>query len=97
MQRRVPELGRGKHLNVLTKREITVKKALFALAAAGTCAISGVASAQTASTVTLYGIADAGVEFATHTPGGNGGTVARVSSGNMSGSRWGLRLSLIHI
>lgn len=91
MQRRVPELGRGKHLNVLTKREITVKKALFALAAAGTCAISGVASAQTASTVTLYGIADAGVEFATHTPGGNGGTVARVSSGNMSGSRWGLR------
>ena len=68
-----------------------MKKALFALAAAGTCAISGVASAQSASNVTLYGIADAGVEFATHTPGGNGGTVARVSSGNMSGSRWGLR------
>ena len=71
--------------------KLPVKKALFALAAVGTCALSGVASAQTASNVTLYGIADAGVEFATHSPGGNGGTAVRVSSGNMSGSRWGLR------
>lgn len=70
-----------------------MKKALFALAAAGTCALSGVASAQSASNVTLYGIVDAGVEFSNHTAGngGNGGTSVRVSSGNLSGSRWGLR------
>ncbi|RLK31537.1 porin [Cupriavidus plantarum] len=69
-----------------------MKKALLALtAAAGTCAISGGALAQSATNVTLYGIADAGVEVATHVPGGNGKTVARVTSGNMSGSRWGLR------
>jgi len=68
-----------------------VKKVLFAVTVAGTCALSGVASAQSTSNVTLYGIADAGIEFATHSPGGNGGTAVRVSSGNMSGSRWGLR------
>ncbi|PLP99675.1 porin [Cupriavidus pauculus] len=75
-----------------------MKKALFALAAAGTCAISGVASAQSNTSVTLYGIVDAGIEFANHTgsaasngnPAISGSKVA-VSSGNMSGSRWGLR------
>ncbi|TXI89307.1 MAG: porin [Cupriavidus sp.] len=69
-----------------------MKKALLALtAAAGACVVSGGAFAQSATSVTLYGIVDAGVEVATHVPGGNGGTVARVTSGNMSGSRWGLR------
>ncbi|SDD91993.1 Outer membrane protein (porin) [Cupriavidus sp. YR651] len=53
--------------------------------------MSGVASAQSASNVTLYGIVDAGVEVATHVPGGNGQTAVRMNSGNMSGSRWGLR------
>lgn len=69
-----------------------MKKALFALAAAGTCAISGVASAQSTTNVTLYGIVDAGIEFANHTgtATANGSKVA-VNSGNMSGSRWGLR------
>jgi len=70
-----------------------VKKALFALAAAGTCAISGVASAQSNTSVTLYGIVDAGIEFANHsgTAPAATGSKAMVSSGNMSGSRWGLR------
>ncbi|MGO4280598.1 Outer membrane protein (porin) [Cupriavidus sp. OV038] len=68
-----------------------MKKALFALAAAATCATSGAALAQSASNVTLYGIVDAGVEVATHVPGGNGQTAVRMNSGNLSGSRWGLR------
>ncbi|RZT39439.1 porin [Cupriavidus agavae] len=67
-----------------------MKKALFALAAAGTCALSGVASAQ--SNVTLYGIVDAGIEYANHTgTAAQNGSSVKVSSGNMSGSRWGLR------
>ncbi|MGH6781426.1 MAG: porin, partial [Sphingomonadaceae bacterium] len=38
----------------------------------------------------MYGVADAGVEFVNHQkPGDN--TVVRVQSGNLSGSRWGLR------
>ncbi|WP_427308707.1 porin [Cupriavidus sp. H39] len=50
--------------------------------------VSGAASAQ--SSVTLYGVVDVGVEFANHQPGA-GDTVARVSSGNIAGSRWGIR------
>lgn len=51
---------------------------------------AGVASAQ--SSVTLYGVADVGVEYLTNAPAGNGdGSVFRMSSGNMSTSRWGLR------
>lgn len=69
-----------------------MKKALFAMAAAGTCAISGVASAQSNTSVTLYGIVDAGIEFANHTGNATAnGTKVAVNSGNMSGSRWGLR------
>ncbi|MEN7528368.1 porin [Cupriavidus sp. 2SB] len=75
-----------------------MKKALFALAAAGACTLSGVASAQSASNVTLYGIVDAGVEFGNHVTQSNGagqpatvGNSVRMSSGNLSGSRWGLR------
>lgn len=48
----------------------------------------GAASAQT--TVTLYGIADVGIEYANKQPG-NGASVVRMTSGNLSGSRWGLR------
>lgn len=46
------------------------------------------ASAQT--TVTLYGVADIGVEFLNHA-NANGNTLTRMNSGNVSGSRWGLR------
>ncbi|AOY94335.1 hypothetical protein BKK79_20405 [Cupriavidus sp. USMAA2-4] len=67
-----------------------MKKALLALAAA---AVSGGAYAQAASNVTLYGIVDAGIEVASHAPAANNGseTVYRMNSGNLSGSRWGLR------
>ncbi|SDC99957.1 Outer membrane protein (porin) [Cupriavidus sp. YR651] len=42
------------------------------------------------SNVTLYGVADAGVEYINNA-GRNGNGLARVTSGNQSGSRWGIR------
>lgn len=41
------------------------------------------------SNVTLYGVVDVGVEYLTHAGGNH--DVVRLSSGNYSGSRWGLR------
>ncbi|MDF3832225.1 porin [Cupriavidus basilensis] len=69
-----------------------MKKSLFALAALGL--VAGAAQAQ--SSVTLYGVADMNIEFASHmssVSGTNGpsGNVTRMSSGGLSGSRWGLR------
>ncbi|MHA7683873.1 porin [Cupriavidus sp. PET2-C1] len=71
-----------------------MKKALLAMTAAAAAAGSGAAFAQTSSSgVTLYGIADVGIEVINHMPasGSAGGTVTRMNSGNLSGSRWGLR------
>ncbi len=56
--------------------------ALLALAAAP------FAAAQTS--VTLYGVADIGLEFLNQA-NANGNTLTRMSAGNVSGSRWGLR------
>lgn len=56
--------------------------------AAASMLVAGSAAAQTS--VTLYGIADVGIEYANHQVGG-GNSVVRVSSGNLAGSRWGLR------
>lgn len=65
-----------------------MKMKLFAAAVAALAA--GGAYAQ--SSVTLYGVVDAGVEYANHQPGVTGShDVVRLTSGNMSGSRWGLR------
>ncbi|AZG13230.1 MULTISPECIES: porin [Cupriavidus] len=65
-----------------------MKMKLFAAAVAALAA--GGAYAQ--SSVTLYGVVDAGVEYANHQPGVAGShDVVRLTSGNMSGSRWGLR------
>nr|WP_245180266.1 porin [Cupriavidus sp. LEh25] len=38
----------------------------------------------------MYGVVDAGIEFANHQPG-HGNSVVRLTSGNIAGSRWGLR------
>jgi len=46
--------------------------------------------AQAQSSVTLYGIADVGVEYLTK-PTSGGSSVMQMQSGNLSGSRWGLR------
>jgi predicted porin len=73
------------------KESVDMKMKLFAAAVAALAA--GGAYAQ--SSVTLYGVVDAGVEYQNHAP--NVGTqtgshdVVRLTSGNMSGSRWGLR------
>ena len=67
-----------------------MKKSLIALAA---LAAVGAASAQ--SSVTLYGLIDAGYSWAEHTAKVPGFTVKTTetgfTSGNLSGSRWGLK------
>ena len=64
-----------------------MKKTLIALAALGSFA--GVAHAQ--STVTLYGIVDAGIAYTNNIANGaNSGHAFQMLSGNESGSRWGL-------
>ncbi|SDJ49343.1 Outer membrane protein (porin) [Paraburkholderia steynii] len=60
---------------------------LGALAAAGVSLTCGAAHAQ--SSVTLYGIADVGIEHINNTSAG--GAQTREVSGNLSGSRWGLK------
>jgi predicted porin len=70
------------------KESVDMKMKLFAAAVAALAA--GGAYAQ--SSVTLYGVVDAGVEYQNHQPGVAGShDVVRLNSGNMSGSRWGLR------
>ena len=56
-----------------------------------TVAVAALAStgAFAQTSVTMYGVADVGVEYLSHA-GGDHSTV-RMSSGNLSGSRWGLR------
>lgn len=48
-----------------------------------------VSQAQTSTNVQLYGIVDAGVQYLNNGPGGNSQT--GLSSGNLNGSRWGLK------
>ena len=73
-----------------------MKKSLLALAALG--AFAGTAQAQ--SSVTLYGVVDANIEYVSNmssTAAGTAGFPGRgenkfgVTSGGLSGSRWGLR------
>jgi predicted porin len=59
-----------------------------AVACALTLGAAGAAHAQ--SSVTLYGIMDAGVEYTNHAAPG-GGDAFRLESGNKNTSRWGLR------
>ena len=66
-------------------------KKMRALSAAVLGCISSLAMAQTTpgtSSVTLYGLVDVGFN---HVTGGPGGTQNNISSGNMEGSRFGLR------
>ncbi|TDF64934.1 porin [Cupriavidus sp. L7L] len=52
--------------------------------------LAGGVHAQGAS-VTLYGLVDTGVEYLSHAGPGGSGSQYRLSSGNVAGSRWGLR------
>ncbi|TCW85781.1 porin [Burkholderia sp. SRS-46] len=64
-----------------------MKKTLVALAALGT--FTGMAHAQ--SSVTLYGIVDAGIVYTSNVKTANGGkSLFQLASGNESGSRWGM-------
>ena len=62
-----------------------MKKLLTLSALACAC---GAASAQSESSVTLYGSVDAGIS---RVSGAKGGTDTKLVSGVMDGSRWGLR------
>src|SRR5258706_3982107 len=64
--------------------ESEMKKSLFALGVLGTFA--GAANAQ--SSVTLYGLIDAGI---TYTNNQGGAKNVQATSGAVNGSRWGLR------
>jgi GBP family porin len=65
-----------------------MKKTLIALAALST--ITGIAKAQ--STVTLYGIADAGILYSSNVNAAKGGKALwQLASGNASSSRWGFK------
>ncbi|MBP0595556.1 porin [Paraburkholderia sp. LEh10] len=65
-----------------------IASATLSLSCGLTCA--GITmTAQAESSVTLYGIVDAGVEYVTHA--GNDGGAARMVSGGKNTSRWGLR------
>ncbi|RQR63208.1 porin [Burkholderia sp. Bp9002] len=69
--------------------QATKRLALLALPAA---LAAGGAHAQ--SSVTLYGIVDAGIAYvhnAQNANGGNASNLVKFGSGNLSGSRWGLR------
>lgn len=67
-----------------------VSTTVRSIAAAAALCCAGLASAQStgASTVTLYGLADAGI---THVSGLRAGSVTQLASGIMEGSRWGLK------
>ncbi|KDP86509.1 membrane protein [Cupriavidus sp. SK-3] len=55
-----------------------------------TVAALAAGGAYAQSSVTLYGILDIGLEYQNNQPGSGSG-VTRLTSGNLSGSRWGLR------
>ncbi|KWR85994.1 porin [Cupriavidus sp. IDO] len=63
-----------------------MKRTALALAATG-LAFAGSASAQ--SSVTMYGLVDAGIEYVSHA--GPNGSVVKLTSGGKNTSRWGLR------
>lgn len=61
----------------------------YAIAASAWCLLATTAQAQ--STVTLYGVMDAGLEYVSHAGANGSGSAYRVASGNTAASRWGLR------
>jgi len=73
-------------MNLLSLHQSSFKLGRLAVASALLCA--GLAQAQTAPGVTLYGLADVGI---TSVSGLRAGTVTQVASGIMEGSRWGIK------
>ena len=73
-------------MNLLSLHQSSFKLGRLAVASALLCA--GLAQAQSAPGVTLYGLADVGI---TSVSGLRAGTVTQVASGIMEGSRWGIK------
>ncbi len=75
-----------------TLREIVLnRKSLLAIAALAAFAASA-APAQAQSSVTLYGLIDAGISYANHSAAGTGSSkIFKYDDGVSQGSRWGLR------
>jgi predicted porin len=77
----------------MSSKKVSVKShanamlAIATIGAVGLSLFSGAAQAQ--GSVTLYGIADIGVEHIDNAS--TGGGLTRMVSGNLSGSRWGLK------
>lgn len=68
-----------------------MKKNFFAAACGGLAAL-GCASAHAQSSVTFYGIVDAGIEYVNRaSQGAHAESAIREQSGNLAGSRWGLK------
>ncbi|WP_427306531.1 porin [Cupriavidus sp. H39] len=62
------------------------------LSIAGAMLAAATTHAHAQSSVTLYGVADVGVEYLNHVPSaGQGENLFRMTSGNIAGSRWGMR------
>jgi predicted porin len=70
-----------------SRTRVDRKRALTSLSVAFGCAVITVPS-HAQSSVTLYGIIDTGIEYLNNT---GSGSVAREVSGNIAGSRWGMR------
>ena len=69
-------------------------KSTLRIAAAGACLSvfsfsPALAATPPSSSVQLYGLIDTGLQYINNGPGGNSKT--GMSTGNLSGSRWGLR------
>lgn len=78
------------------KQQVQVRAYLKHLPLAGlaaACALTAAGKAHAQSSVTLYGIVDEGVNYTSNvqTSPGNGHNLYSLSSGILSGSRWGLR------
>lgn len=69
--------------------DLTFPKAGKALSCALIFLAPAISQAQTSSNVQLYGIVDAGLQYISNGPGGH--SMTGVSSGNLNGSRWGLK------
>ena len=78
-------------LTLTNLQKIKMKK-LFTFGCVAFAVASLATTAQAQSSVTLYGLIDIGLEHLT-TVGATNSSLTRVNSGNMSGSRWGMRLN----
>jgi predicted porin len=68
-----------------------MKRFSIGMLAATAVALTATTAQAQSSGVTLYGLVDTGIEYISHAGAGGSGSLYRMSPGNMTGSRWGLR------